>query len=342
MRKPIVVIKFGSSVLTTKENSVDERIIIEIARQIASIQKEYRVVLVSSGAVAAGRKFMPDYHGTLYDRKAAAAIGNPILLQTYSQLFKPYAIPLAQSLCERHHFANRQQFLQLKKTYETLWDNGIIPIANENDVVSNRELQFSDNDELATLIAIGFGAQQLLLCTSVEGVLDEKNAVVREVGIGDKTVFSMVRKETSFAGLGGMTSKLHFAKLAANLGIGVTVFGTKEDEFLLKALQGEIGTHFIAEEKRLNARKKWLASGTLVAGALQLDQGAVQAVRRGNSLLAVGVEKVLRGFQAGEVFHLKTSKGQVFAIAKAKVAFDQQDVQKQNLEVANSDDIVIF
>src|SRR5699024_11952227 len=99
--------------------------------------------------------------------------------------------------------------------------------------------------------------KQLLLCTSVEGVLDDQNAVVREVGVADKTVFSMVRKETSFSGLGGMASKLHFAKLAASLGIGVTVFGIKEDEFLLKALQGEIGTRFIAEEKRLNARKKW-------------------------------------------------------------------------------------
>src|SRR5690606_8215163 len=98
----------------------------------------YNIVLVSSGAVAAGKKFIPRYRGTLGERKAAAAIGNPLLIRKYSTYFKPFNIALAQSLCERHHFSNRSQFLQLKSTYETLWKNNIIPIANENDVEIGR------------------------------------------------------------------------------------------------------------------------------------------------------------------------------------------------------------
>ena len=170
MKKSILVIKFGSAAITT-DGEIDERIVLEIARQCAQLQPKYNIVIVSSGAVAAGKKFIPKYTGTLAQKKAAAAIGNPLLVRTYGTYFKPFKIALAQSLCERHHFANRSQFLQLKSTYETLWKNNVIPIANENDVVSNKELKFSDNDELATLIAVGFGAEQILFSTSVPGGL---------------------------------------------------------------------------------------------------------------------------------------------------------------------------
>src|SRR5690606_16036838 len=195
MKKPVLVIKFGSASITTESGEIDERIVLEIARQTAQLQPIYNIVLVSSGAVAAGKRFIIDYQGTLSERKAAAAIGNPLLVRTYSTYFKPFGIALAQSLCERQHFANRTQFLQLKDTYMELWKNNIIPIANENDVVSNKELKFSDNDELATLIAVGFDAEQILFSTSVPGVLDAKGKVVPEIKVIDKDSFSLVRKE---------------------------------------------------------------------------------------------------------------------------------------------------
>jgi len=213
MKKPILVVKFGSASITTKEGEVDERIVLEIARQIASLQKKYNIVLVSSGAVAAGKRFLPSYTGTLSERKAAAAIGNPILINTYSTYFRPFKISLAQSLCERHHFSNRDQFLQLKNTYEELWRNNVIPIANENDVVSNKELKFSDNDELATLIAVGFGAEKLLFSTSVPGVLDANNKIIPQIETIDRDILGLARKDKSSVGLGGMTSKLNFARL---------------------------------------------------------------------------------------------------------------------------------
>src|SRR5690606_26957862 len=121
MKKPVLVIKFGSASITTKEGEIDERTILEIARQTASLQAKYNIVLVSSGAVAAGKKFLKNYSGGLSERKAAAAIGNPLLIRKYNAYFKPFKIMLAQSLCERQHFANRSQFLQLKSTYEELW-----------------------------------------------------------------------------------------------------------------------------------------------------------------------------------------------------------------------------
>lgn len=110
----------------------------------------------------------------MLERKAAAAVGNPILIQLYHKYFQQHSINVAQALCERVHFSNRTQFLQLKQTFATFWDNNIVPIVNENDLVSNVEIKFSDNDELATLIAIGFDASHLILCTSTGGVLDDQ------------------------------------------------------------------------------------------------------------------------------------------------------------------------
>lgn len=344
MHKPVLVIKFGSSSLTTREGEIDERIVLEIARQTALLQKKYNIVLVSSGAVAAGKKHLKDYRGTLVERKAAAAIGNPLLIRTYGQYFKPFNIEIAQSLCERQHFANRNQFLQLKSTYECLWKNKVIPIANENDVVSNKELKFSDNDELATMIAVGFGAEKLLIATSVGGVLDTENKIIKKIDRIDKGILSLARDEMSGVGLGGMTSKLNFARIATSLGAEVTIFGTQEDDALLKAEKGEIGTRCLAQRERMDLRRNWLATGSLITGLVRVDEGAKEALLNRNSLLAVGVKKVVNSFEEGEVFHIEDEAGEMFAVAKAKTDFDEEKGQQKikNLEVAHANDIILL
>ncbi|TDQ76955.1 glutamate 5-kinase [Sphingobacterium yanglingense] len=343
MKKPVLVIKFGSASITT-EGEIDERIVLEIARQCAALQATYNIVLVSSGAVAAGRQFIPRYTGTLEQRKAAAAIGNPLLMRTYSTYFKPFRIALAQSLCERHHFSNRGQFLQLKSTYETLWKNNIIPVANENDVVSNMELKFSDNDELATLIAVGFGAEQLLFSTSVPGVLDEKGNVIPLIEVVDKDALALARKEKSAVGLGGMTSKLNFARLATQMGIKAVIFSMQTPDGILKAIVGETGTVCLPQKKKVSSRNKWLASGSLIAGMVKLDQGALKAIEQRKSLLAVGVTEVVGEFEAGEVFQIADKDGIVQAVAKAKVdsiVLMKSDTKK-NIALAHADDIVLL
>jgi glutamate 5-kinase len=319
-------------------------VILEIARQISALQPFYNIVLVSSGAVAAGKKFIPRYKGTLAERKAAAAIGNPLLIRKYARYFKPFDIALGQSLCERHHFSNRGQFLQLKNTYETLWKNNIIPIANENDVVSNKELKFSDNDELATLIAVGFGAEQLLLCTSVPGVLDEHGTLIPEIKVIDKAALSLARKETSAVGLGGMTSKLNFARLATQMGIKVVIFSMRTDEGILRAVRGETGTICLPQKKEMSSRRKWLASGSLITGLIEVDRGAMEALKNRKSLLAVGVIDVVEGFDAGEVFHIADEDGLIMAVAKSKIDSSvlNKEQKVKNVEIAHADDIVFL
>ena len=342
--KPILVLKFGTASITKSTGEPDEAVILEIARQVARLRDRFRVVIVSSGAVGAGRGVLKGYRGSLRERKAAAAIGNPLLLGLYAKFFSAYGIPIAQSLCERQHFANRPQFLQLKETYEELWANGVIPIANENDVVSNLELKFSDNDELATLLAAGLGAETLLFSTSVGGLLDGENRIVPRVARSDESVLGLADTSKSALGLGGMTSKLTFAKRATRLGIRVVIFGIHTPDGILKALDEETGTVFPPDEAGFSARQKWLGSGSLPTGQVMADAGAVKALQKRRSLLAVGLIAVRGDFDRGEILEIVDESGLPVAVAKARISSETLAVQLRtpNVEVAHADDIVLL
>ena len=342
MSKSILVIKFGSSSITHANGEVNEQTLEKIAAQVAILQPNYHIVLVSSGAVAAGKSVIKNYKGALSERKAAAAVGNPLLIAKYNHYFQKYGIAIAQSLCERHHFSQREQFLQLKETYQELWKNGVIPIANENDVVSNVELKFSDNDELATLIATGFGAEKLLISTSVGGLLDINGEIIRHVQKIDSDILSVVSSDTSSTGLGGMISKLTFTRLASRLGIKVVIFGLEQGRGIIDALEEKIGTIFEAQEASLTARQKWLATGSLIAGKAVLDKGAVKAIGQRKSLLSVGVVEYLGDFDKGEVIELLDISRNPVAIARTKCSKSELQQTNSSIEVAHADDIVIW
>ena len=151
MNKPLLVIKLGTSSITLSDGRVNEDLIASIAQQCEQLSGKYHLLIVSSGAVGLGRLKLQRYSGKLTERKAAAAIGNPELMRCYSKAFQVHGISIAQSLCERGHFSDRQKFLELRETFETLWQNDIIPIANENDVVSSLELKRGFKANLAVI-----------------------------------------------------------------------------------------------------------------------------------------------------------------------------------------------
>lgn len=342
--KPILVIKFGTASITHANGEIDEQIIQHIADQVATLSQKYRIILVSSGAVGAGRKFIPNFKAELSQKKAAAAIGNPILMGIYMQHFQKHHLNVAQSLCERGHFANRSQFLQLKETYETLWSSGAIPIANENDVVSDVELKFSDNDELATLLAAGFGAETLMFSTSVGGFLDGQGKIIPQIKNIDESVWSLVDSSKSSLGLGGMASKLSFAQRAGQLGIRVIIFAAKEKDGILKALDGKTGTEFSPQKVNRSLRQKWMSTGSLVGGKLYLDEGAVKAIQNRKSLLAVGIVKVEGTFHPGETVELFDPHDVRLALAQTKISSHEilANLKTQKLEVAHADYIVVL
>lgn len=339
-----LVIKLGSAIVTNSKGDIDLTVLKKIAAELKNLSATYNLVLVSSGAVASGKKFITNYKGTLLQRKAAAAIGNPLLIQKYHRYFSQHGIPVAQALCERGHFANREQFLQLKETFHTFWKNGILPIVNENDLVSNLEIKFSDNDELATLIAIGFDADALMIATSVGGFLDENKKIIPRITTINDTIYKMVDTGKSALGLGGMESKLTFTRLATSLGIQVHICGLAGESPLIQALQGAAGTIFTPRKTTLKTRLKWIASGSLTLGTLLLDAGAVKALKNRKSLLTIGIKKITGHFLAGEVVQLIDEEGTVLGVARTKLNVENMEcaLRQKNTLAAHANDIVLL
>ena len=344
MQKPVLVVKLGTTVITSTDGIIDHKIIRKVIKEIAALIENYRVVLVSSGAVGSGRSFIKNYKGTLIDRKVAAAVGNPILIQLYHKHFLKYGITVAQALCERHHFSNRGQFLQLKETFLEFWKNDILPVVNENDLVSNIELKFSDNDELATLVAIGLDADTLIICTSAGGFLDAEKKLIPAVDKIDSRILSYVSAEKSPLGLGGMLSKLTFTRLATSLGIRVIICGLSGQNSFSLALSGKKGTTFKPQKSNLKARQKWLASGSITFGGIRVDQGAERALQNRKSLLTVGITRVQGSFSAGEVVQLINEDETIIGVAKVKLSATDMAAQisNRNIVAAHADNIVIF
>lgn len=339
--KLVLIIKIGSSVITDEDGNLSTTILENIVSQTSQLLKQYNIILVSSGAVSSGKKWLKKYNRHLSQRKAAAAIGNPLLMKEYSVQFLKYGYQVAQALLERQHFARRTQFLQLKETIFELWQNDIIPVVNENDVVSNFELQFSDNDELATLLAVSFNANVLLFCTSAGGYKDEKGTVIPFVEDIDD-VIRFLRKDTSAHGTGGMSSKLTFTKLATGLGIKVVYCGIQNENSFITALKKESGTTFKPKPSTLNERQKWLASGSITIGSLEIDEGAYKALQQRKSLLLVGVSKIEGSFSAGEVVQLTRGGAAIVGVAKMRFSASELTLKKKNIMAAHADDIVIF
>jgi glutamate 5-kinase len=342
--KKTLVIKLGTATITDSTGKISTPTIKKLAEEIASLSKAYNIVLVSSGAVGSGRSAFKNYQGTLIERKAAAAVGNPVLIRLYHKYFFKYGITVAQALCERHHFSNRSQFLQLKQTFEEFWRNDILPVVNENDLVSNVELKFSDNDELATLIAVGFDADILIICTTVGGLKDHDKNIIPVVEKIDASVMAFVTKDKTSTGLGGMLSKLSSAKLAVSLGIKVIISGLKGESPLTAALKGKAGTQFLPKQANLKARQKWLASGSITPGNITVDNGAAKALQNRKSLLSIGIKALQGNFIAGEVVQLINETGEIIGVAKTKM--NSADLAKQilvkNIVAAHADDIVLF
>ncbi len=340
----MIVIKLGTASITNDGGKLNVDNLQKVVADVAALHRQgLNIVLVSSGAVGNGRAFLKNYKGTTQERKAAAAVGNPILINKYAEAFAKHDIIIAQTLLERWHFSNRKHFLQLRDTVEALWENKIIPIANENDVVSDLEIRFSDNDHLATLLAAGFGASKLLIGSSVEGILDHDGQVIREITDPEETMKSFVKDEKSSMGLGGMATKLSYASLAARLGIQATIFGLKGETPILNAYNGEVGSRFKAGESSKDARSMWLASGSLASGCIEVDKGAKEALLNRKSLLQVGITDIERAFNQGEIVEIRHKHKQI-AVGIAKISSKDVKVgeKENNLVVIHANNLVVI
>jgi glutamate 5-kinase len=328
-----VVIKVGSAVLTDM-NGLDRDMVASLSRQIAMLGKSgVRVVLVSSGAIAAGAGKMPGHANarTIPEKQALAAIGQSSLMQAYEESFQKFGLHVAQILITRQGLIPRNRYINAKNTVITLMEWGVIPVINENDTVAVEELQFTDNDALAVLM-VNLAEADLLICLSdTDGLYDgdpgeRKGArIVREVARVDSAVFAMAGKSPGRAGRGGMRSKLESARMATACGIPMIIAGGRTPDVIGRIFAGEeTGTLFHpSENRRINGRKAWIALALEREGSLLIDDGAVEAiVRRGKSLLPAGLRRVEGTFDAGACVMCRDSAGEDVALGIANYSAD--------------------
>jgi len=328
-----VIVKIGTNVLTTDADRLDIPRIQCIADQIHRIQQTgRRVVLVSSGAVGAGIGILglnrrPE---SLPELQAAAAIGQPSLMRTWDDAMARSGRRTAQLLLTGNDFRNRQRYLNVRNTLRTLFDFDVLPIVNENDTVSIREIAVGDNDQLAAMLATLLPDPLLVILSGIAGLYDgapshPASRVIPVVERPDESLLKLVASEQSTRGRGGMGSKLRAILAATGMGESVILASGRSDTVLDEIRLGQpVGTLFMARSETVPAWKRWIALGAPPAGTLVVDDGAVSAVRdSGRSLLAVGIRDVLGEFESGSLVGLQSPDGVEFARGLANYSADE-------------------
>jgi glutamate 5-kinase len=332
------VIKIGSALLTDDGRGLDMAAIHVWVEQMSVLrQRGHELVLVSSGAVAAGmnRLGWRQRPHQLVALQAAAAVGQMGLVQAYESNFQRHALHTAQVLLTHDDLVNRTRYLNARSTLRKLLGLGVIPVVNENDTVACEELRFGDNDTLAALVANLVEAELLVILTDQQGVFDcdprdnEGARLIEEAEAGELRLRAAAGGSSSSGlGRGGMTTKVRAAELAARSGTVTWIAGGREPRVLERIAAGErLGTVVHPTSGRLASRKQWLAGQLQAKGRLALDSGAVRVLRQsGSSLLAVGVTAVEGNFKRGEVVSCHDPDG--VAVARGLVNYDADEARK--------------
>ncbi len=320
-----LIVKVGSSLLASIKGGLDTAFISRLVGQIATLHDQgKKVVLVSSGAVAAGISGLglPARPVELPLIQAAAAVGQVALMQLYRQLFKYYNINVAQILLTRDNLHDRRRFLHARNTLLTLLKQSVLPIVNENDPVAVEELRLKmgDNDSLAVSAAQLVDADAVILLSDVAGLYDRPPSqqgatlipLVKEV---DETVFNMAGAAESGVGTGGMMSKLNAARAAGMANIPLLVADGKRSNILVDAAEGkEVGTIFTPPGKRASSYRQWIAYGRGPDGMVIVDDGAKKAlIEKKKSLLPIGIREVRGEFLEGDTVAVADLAGHEFA-----------------------------
>lgn len=296
-----IVIKIGSNLLI-KENEINKNFIIQISSIISKlIENNHKVVIVSSGAKAAGLKYLNiNPIKSLAQKQALCAVGQVQLMKIYEQAFDFYNKKIAQILLTKDDFSYRDRFLNLKNTLIGLNQLNIIPIINENDTISIEEIKFGDNDMLSAYFAIGWGADDLIILTSVDGVYNENGEVIKEYSEEENL---LKIKNTSF-GTGGINSKISAGIIASFSGVKTCICNGKKLENIEKYVLGENpGTIFLPNKKMKN-KKAWIAYLSHSKGRIYVNKGAKDALLKRKSLLPVGIEKIEGKFLKGDAVNI--------------------------------------
>ena len=342
-----VVIKVGSSIITKREkrnnewanelNANNVRLLARTIRQI--VDQNCEVVLVSSGAIMAGRERL-DLHRTdlsIPEKQACAAIGQSYLMHTYEKKFEKQGIKVAQILLGHDDLKNRKRFLNAKHTLETLLEHKVLPIINENDSVTIDEIKIGDNDTLSATVACLLNAQLLIILSDVDGLYSRDPSVKEREGDAPMSIIEYVDRITQkiekLAGgsknkitVGGMYTKILAAKQTMSFGIPTLVVNGFDDSIAEKIFEGKsVGTLFWAGREKIKKRKHWIAHTLKPSGKITIDSGAARAIlARGKSLLPAGIIRIEGQFEFGNAVRILGEDGK--EIARGLVNYNFRDL----------------
>jgi glutamate 5-kinase len=305
---------------------------VDLARQVAGLRLQgSQVILVSSGAIAAGREILhfPNLPDFVPAKQMLAAIGQPRLMGYYEQFFRIYGETVAQVLLTREDLSDRRRYLNARSTLEALLEQNVLPIINENDTVATEEIRFGDNDNLSALVATLVEADLLVLLTDQAGLfthdprLDKRAELIPDVATPEipEALWKAAGVSNTGLGTGGMLTKLQAADLARRAGSTVVIAQGSEPNVLVRIAGGErIGTRLTPVVSALENRKRYILAGRRPAGTLIVDGGAVHALAQGGSLLPVGVVEVKGSFERGDTVRVAAPSGKAIAIGMAGYA----------------------
>lgn len=338
MKKQRVVVKIGSSSLTNEKGEIDETKLMDHVAAIATLREaNHSVILVSSGAVAAGfaKLGYPSRPVTIKGKQAAAAVGQSFLIQSYIKAFSKYDITPAQILLTRSDFSNRDRYQNAFSTMMELLDRGMLPIINENDTVVIDELTFGDNDMLSALVSGFLHADQLIILTDINGLYDDNpniNPNAKRIDYLDTISDDMLNvagSTGSNVGTGGMKSKLLAAKTATSLGVPVFIGLGEGKDKLLNMLKGAGDGTYISTGTSvpINTRRQWIALHSESVGKIYVDKGAEEAIlHKGKSLLPAGIFNVKGAFEKNDVVEVYGVNG---LIGKGEVNYSSEKLKQK-------------
>ncbi|SDF21589.1 glutamate 5-kinase [Sporolituus thermophilus] len=331
-----IVVKVGTSTLTHSTGKLNLLRIERLVRELSDLANQGKqIILVTSGAVGAGmdRLGLKEKPKTIPEKQAAAAVGQGILMHTYEKLFGEYGQTVAQVLLTREDSVNRKRYANSRNTLLTLLNMGVIPIINENDAVAIDELKIGDNDTLSAMVASIVDADVLIILSDVEGVYtanpqtNPDAALIGEIREITPDVEALAGGPGTVRGTGGMYTKIQAAKIAMSSGVMMVIASGSRDGVVREVLSGaEIGTLFVPKESRLQIRKRWLAFGARIHGAITVDEGCEQALLKGSSVLAAGIRAVEGDFEQGNTVRVLSITGR--EIARGITNYSAEDTRK--------------
>lgn len=333
-----IVVKLGTSTLTGGARKLSAARMVDLARQVSLLRQQGRqVVLVSSGAIAAGREALgfPSLPKYLPAKQMLAAVGQPRLMMLYEQLFAIYETRVAQVLLTRSDLSDRRRYLNARNTLEALLGQKILPVINENDTLATEEIRFGDNDTLSAQVANLIEADLLVLLTDQEGLYtadprsDANARLIEQVAAEpfSEALWAAAGGSSTGLGTGGMLTKLQAADLARHGGTTVVIARGDEADVLPRLANGEaLGTRLLPLVNKLEARKRYILSGSRAPGEITVDSGAARAISHGGSLLPAGVCSIRGAFERGDTVRVAGQDGRALAVGLS--SYPAADLEK--------------